>query len=87
MRQISEGRQAKLYAEKVSAFMLLLSKCRYYQSEGFKTDLIIAICRKKAEFIVDATTKKDPQTINLLMYDMTGTKYYPQTSIVYRKKK
>ena len=64
MRQMSENNPAQtLYAEKISAFLMLLSKCKYYQNEGFLTELITEICRKKAEFIKDAKTKKDLQTI------------------------
>ena len=58
MRQIQE-----LHAEKLSAFLTLLSKCEYYRNEGFLPGLITEICRKKAEFIKTAKTKKELRLI------------------------
>lgn len=64
MAQIPEPNPEKtLYTEKITEFLSLLSKCRYYQEEGFIEKLIIEICRKKAEFIKEAKTKKELQTI------------------------
>ena len=64
MKQIPETNPAQpLYAEKISAFMSLLAKCKYYQDEHFAPKLIVGICRKKAEFIKEAKTKKELQMI------------------------
>ena len=64
MSQMPENNQVQtLYAEKMSAFILLLNKCNYYQKEGFLPELIIEICRKKAEFIKEAKTKHEIKMI------------------------
>ena len=52
-----------VYAEKISAVMLLLEKCRFYENECFMPELILEICRKKAEYIKQAKTKAELQTI------------------------
>ena len=52
-----------LFAEKISAFLLLLETCRRYQKESFLPDLITEICRKKAEYIRTAVTKTELRSI------------------------
>ena len=64
MKQMSENNPAQtLFAEKISAFVKLLAKCKYYQKEYYAPELIIEICHKKAEFIKNAKTKKELQMI------------------------
>jgi len=64
MFELSENNTTKtMYAEKATALMSLLSKCGYFQENYFLPELIIEICRKKAEFIKEAKTKSELQTI------------------------
>ena len=64
MFEMSENNPTQaMYAEKTAALMSLLKKCKYFQKQGFLLELIIEICRKKAEFIKKAATKNELQTI------------------------
>ena len=64
MRKTASSNTAQtLYGEKVSALILLLAKCNYYENECYIPELITEICRKKSEFIKEAATKTDIEMI------------------------
>lgn len=56
LREISND---KLAIERMCALIALSSKCRAYQEEFLDNPLVLQICEKKVEFILQAKTKSD----------------------------
>lgn len=57
--RISEIENDKLTVERMGALLTLGSKCRAYQKEFNNNPLILHICEKKVEFILQAKSKSD----------------------------
>jgi len=57
--RLCEIKDDKLTVERLSALITLGSKCRAYQKEFLNNPLVLHICDKKVEFILQANSKAD----------------------------
>jgi hypothetical protein len=63
MLRLSEIENDKLALERLAALITLSGKCRAYEKEFMNNPLILQICEKKVEFILQAKSKSDLKEI------------------------
>jgi hypothetical protein len=63
MMRLSEIENDKLTAERMSALITLSGQCKAYQQQFNNNPLVLHICEKKVEFIVQAKSKSDLKEI------------------------
>jgi len=63
MMQLADLKEDKLMAERMSALITLSGQCKAYQKEFNQNPLVLDICAKKIEFILQAKTKADLKEI------------------------